>query len=79
MEPHHLILMAFTDYFGVNLDREQNIFSLCSHCHNQIHYGAREDVRRLLAKLFLSRQQAICGILGRTITLEELYWIYETQ
>ena len=60
MEPHHLIPMAFTDYFGVNLDREQNIFSLCSHCHNQIHYGAREDVRRLLAKLFCrgNRQSA---------------------
>lgn len=37
MEPHHLIPISFTDYFGVNLDREQNIFSLCSNCHNQIH------------------------------------------
>ncbi len=44
MEPHHLIPISFTDYFGVNLDREQNIFSLCSNCHNQIHYGKKEDI-----------------------------------
>lgn len=52
MEPHHLIPISFTDYFGVNLDREQNIFSLCSNCHNQIHYGKKEDIRELIAKLF---------------------------
>lgn len=76
MEPHHLIPMSLTDFFGVNLDREQNIFSLCSNCHNQIHYGAKEDVRRLVAKLFQSREQALCAILGRPMSLEELYRIY---
>lgn len=77
MEPHHLIPMSMTDYFGVSLDREQNIFSLCSNCHNQIHYGTREDVQRLISKLFLSREQGICSILGRRITLEEIYQIYK--
>lgn len=77
MEPHHLIPMSMTDYFGVSLDREQNIFSLCSNCHNQIHYGAKEDVQRLISKLFLSREQEICSILGRNITLEEIYRIYK--
>lgn len=77
MEPHHLIPMGLTGYFGVNLDREQNIFSLCSNCHNQIHYGTKNDVRELVSKLFLSREQEICSILGRTITLEELYQIYK--
>lgn len=76
MEPHHLIPMSMTDVFGVSLDREQNIFSLCSNCHNQIHYGTKEDVRRLVSKLFLSREQEICSILGRRITLEEIYRIY---
>lgn len=76
MEPHHLIPISFTDYFGVNLDREQNIFSLCSNCHNKIHYGTKEDVRELLAKLFLSREREICSILGREIGLEEIYRIY---
>lgn len=77
MEPHHLIPMSLTDFFGVDLDREQNIFSLCSNCHNQIHYGVKEDVQRLVAKLFLSREQEICAILGRTISIEELYRIYK--
>ncbi len=77
MEPHHLIPMSMTDYFGVSLDREQNIFSLCSNCHNQIHYGTKEDVQMLISKLFLSREQEICSILGRNITLEEIYRIYK--
>lgn len=76
MEPHHLIPISFTDYFGVNLDREQNIFSLCSNCHNQIHYGKKEDVRKLIAKLFFSRAQEICSILGREISIEDIYQIY---
>ncbi len=76
MEPHHLIPMAKTEHFGVSLDREQNIFSLCSNCHNQIHYGTREDVRRIISLLFRKRQREIGSILGRDITLEEIYQIY---
>ena len=76
MEPHHLIPISFTDYFGVNLDREQNIFSICSNCHNQIHYGTQEDVRKLITKLFLLRVKEICSILGREISVEEIYRIY---
>lgn len=76
MEPHHLIPISFTDYFGVNLDREQNIFSLCSNCHNQIHYGKKEDVKKLIKKLFCSRAREICSILGREIRVEDIYRIY---
>ena len=76
MEPHHLIPLSMTRYFNVNLDREKNIFSLCSNYHNQIHYGTKEDVRRLISKLFYSRQDKICAILGRTIELEELLRLY---
>lgn len=76
MEPHHLLPMAFTDYFGVNLDREQNIFSLCSNCHNKIHYGTKADVRALIAKLFFTRAREICAIIGREIEVEEIYRIY---
>ena len=38
-EPHHLVLMAYSDLFNVSLDVEENIVSLCSNCHNQLHYG----------------------------------------
>ncbi|PUA37060.1 hypothetical protein C8Z91_22205 [Paenibacillus elgii] len=77
MEPHHLIPMSMTDLFGVSLDREQNIFSLCSNCHNQVHYGTKEDVRRILSLLFHSRTEGICSILGRSITIQEIYQIYD--
>jgi len=76
MEPHHLIPMSMTDRFDVTLDREQNIFSLCSNCHNQIHYGTKEDIRKLISQLFYSREKEMCSILKEPITLEELYQIY---
>lgn len=76
MEPHHLIPLSFTGYFGVDLDREQNIVCLCSSCHNQIHYGRKADIRALLAKLFSAREEALCAILGRPIHIDELYQIY---
>lgn len=78
MEPHHLIPMSMTDHYGVSLDREQNIFSLCSNCHNQIHYGTKEDVRHLLSLLFDKRAKEISSILGKQIFLDELYEIYHT-
>lgn len=76
MEPHHLIPMSMTDEFGVSLDREQNIFCLCSNCHNQIHYGRKQDVRKLISQLFSARAQEIRSILGREIDLEEIWQIY---
>jgi predicted HNH restriction endonuclease len=53
-EPHHLIPMAFSDMFDVSLDVEENIVSLCSNCHNNIHYGQDADV--LLKELYDSRK-----------------------
>ena len=38
-EPHHLIPLAMQDQFDVSLDVEENIISICSNCHNEIHYG----------------------------------------
>ncbi|MCL2562896.1 MAG: HNH endonuclease [Oscillospiraceae bacterium] len=76
MEPHHLIPMSMTDHFDVTLDREQNIFSLCSNCHNQVHYGTKEDIRKLISQLFFSREKEICSILKKPITIEDLCQIY---
>jgi len=76
MEPHHLIPMSYSDHFDYSLDREQNIFCLCSNCHNQIHYGRKEDVRLLIQKLFSLRCQEICAVIGREITEEEIFKMY---
>ena len=72
-EPHHLIPMAYSDEFSVSLDVEENIVSLCSNCHNLIHYG--EDARILLEQLYEERKEALERA-GISITLERLLSMY---
>ena len=57
MEPHHLIPLQFEDEFEHSLDVEANIVSLCSECHNKIHYGA--DPEEMLEKLWNQRKEGI--------------------
>jgi 5-methylcytosine-specific restriction protein A len=48
-EAHHLIPMEYQkDFSPVSLDVPANIVSLCSNCHNEIHYGTDEGKRKLL-------------------------------
>ena len=75
-EPHHLIPMAFSEKFDVSLDVEENIVSLCSNCHNQIHYGKDADV--LLTKLYEERKDVLLSV-GIDITLKELLAMYGYQ
>lgn len=72
-EPHHLIPMEFSDDFEVSLDVEANIVSLCSNCHNQIHYGQGADA--LIAQLYHRRRVALEQA-GIHITLEKLFEYY---
>jgi 5-methylcytosine-specific restriction protein A len=52
-ESHHLIPMAFQeDYLPKNLDREQNITSLCPTCHRAVHLGNKEEKKKKLKILF---------------------------
>lgn len=73
-EPHHLIPMAYTDKFDVSLDREQNIVSLCSNCHNQLHYG--KDIEPLLRILYEKRKKLLNSILKHNITFDDLLKLY---
>jgi len=72
-EPHHLVPMAFSDEFDVSLDVEENIVSLCSNCHNCIHYG--EEAEELIRKLYNERKAALESV-GIYITLERLLMMY---
>ena len=73
-EPHHLVpLSARTDFPDVDLDREQNIVSLCSNCHNQLHYGA--DIDELLRPLYEKRKELLESI-GIIISFEQLLKYY---
>ena len=53
MEPHHLIPMAAQGDFDVSIDVPDNIVSLCSSCHNEIHYG--KNAAKLIEQLYNSR------------------------
>lgn len=53
-EPHHLVPLAMQDKFDVSLDVEENIISLCSNCHNEIHYGKNAD--KLIRELYVKRK-----------------------
>lgn len=73
-EPHHLIpLFAREDFPDADLDREQNIVSLCSNCHNLLHYGA--DNMELLRQLYEQRKDLLASI-GIIISFEELRRYY---
>lgn len=73
-EPHHLVpLFAQKDFPDVNLDREQNIVSLCSHCHNLLHYGA--DIDDVLYKLYVDRKDLL-QLIGIQISYEDLRKYY---
>lgn len=73
-EPHHLVPMEYSDQFDVSLDIEENIISLCSHCHNEIHYG--RDRFRLIKDLYEMRAKLLKSV-GIDITLEELNQMYK--
>lgn len=72
-EPHHLIPMAYQDKFDYSIDIEENIVSLCSNCHNEIHYG--ENARNLIEKLYDERKSML-EKKNIFITLEELLSFY---
>jgi hypothetical protein len=72
-EPHHLVPMAAYRLFEVSLDVEENIVSLCSNCHNEIHYGKYAD--RLIRRLYQIRKDDLHNV-GIDITEEQLLELY---
>lgn len=75
-EPHHLVPMSETDQFEVSLDVEENIVSLCSNCHNKIHYG--RDAKGMIIDLYQSRKASLENV-GIYISLESLLKIYKVS
>jgi len=72
-ESHHLIPMKYSEQFEYSLDREVNIVSLCSYCHNLIHYG--KDADRLIRKLYKDRAEYL-EMAGIGISEDELLKLY---
>ena len=73
MEPHHLIPLAFSDSFDVSLDVEENVVSLCSTCHNCIHYG--KEAADLVEMLYNQRKDLLQQV-GIEVTLEDVLSMY---
>ena len=72
-EPHHLVPMSYQSQFQVSLDNTANIVSLCSSCHNQVHYGKDADV--IIRSLYRSRKEDLQAA-GIIISEEELLELY---
>lgn len=72
-EVHHLIPLSNHGKFEKSLDIPENIVSLCSNCHNEIHYG--KDAKKLIEKLFNERKEKLHKA-GIDIELKELLKMY---
>lgn len=73
-EPHHLVPMKYLDLYKYSLDVEENIVSLCSNCHRQLHSG--RDVEAILKKLYGARQNDL-NKAGIEISFEDLLEMYK--
>jgi 5-methylcytosine-specific restriction endonuclease McrA len=75
-EPHHLIPISKYRDFDRSLDVKENIVSLCSHCHNLLHYGRDDEKKEVLEKILLDRQEQLKEY-GVSINLEQLSEYYK--
>lgn len=75
-EPHHLVPMKYADNFLSSIDVEENIVSLCSSCHNQIHYG--KGFEEMVKTLFLQRRDLLTSA-GINVTHKQLLAMYRTD
>ena len=59
MEGHHLIPISMQDEFSNSLDVYANIVSLCPICHRLLHFGQKEDKKKMLVHLFDERKDRL--------------------
>ena len=74
-EGHHIVPLKYQDRFDVNLDVEANIVSLCSNCHNNLHYG--KDYEKTLRLIFTEERKNRLKKCGIIISFEDLLEMYK--
>lgn len=72
VEGHHIIPMCAQKDFEINIDRIENIATLCPLCHKAIHHANKEYKRELLSKIYNPAKQEELKNLGINITLDDL-------
>jgi len=75
-ESHHLIPMAFQEkLIPINIDREENIVSLCPTCHRAVHLGNDDEKNKRLKILYDKKNSSLqnCGI---NISFDDLLTYY---
>ncbi|RDY25838.1 DUF3578 domain-containing protein [Romboutsia weinsteinii] len=77
-ESHHLIPVNCQDDFDFSLDVEENVCSICSTCHNCIHYGEDEERMVLLEKLYKERKDHLDKV-GLSVSFAELKKYYKIK
>lgn len=75
MEAHHLIPMAYQKDFSINIDRIENIVSICPICHSAIHLGDMSTRLEILRKLYDKKEEGIKRV-GLNISFGELFAKY---
>ena len=73
LEAHHLIPISAQDKFEYSLDVPANIVSLCSTCHNEIHYG--KNAKKIICYLYNDRKERLDKA-GINIDADELLRLY---
>lgn len=72
VEAHHLIPMkAQKDFLPLNIDREENIVSLCPTCHRAVHFGNIIEKKKHLKPLYEAKIEKLRAK-GIDITFEDL-------
>lgn len=75
MEAHHLIPMMAQKDFQLNIDRVENIVSICPICHSAIHLGDEATRLELVKKIYDLKEKELKNA-GINITFGELFSKY---
>lgn len=77
-EAHHLVPLENHEEFSYSLDVEENVVSLCSNCHNCIHYGVNSEREILIQTLYEKRKDMLKKV-GIDITFKQLKELYDIK
>ncbi|RWZ59873.1 DUF3578 domain-containing protein [Halobacillus fulvus] len=75
VEAHHLIPFNKQDNFEHSLDVPGNIIALCPNCHRCIHHGTKQEKKRILKTIYISRKNMLFNF-GLHVDLDDIFSFY---